>query len=585
MARALAKNREERYQSMDDLGRDLLALRASLGDQDIGQEPAMAPGDPLTSSDLEPTVLRESPAPLIRRTPTPRPTTTPTPRAGPTSSPRPPSAGVPPRTPTPAPAQSAQEAAPVSSAPWWQQRSGMAAIAVVVLLLGLVATIALWRGTQPEAGAQPAAAAPPSEAAEARQLQEHLSRGRDALRDDDYQTATAEARAALQISAGHADAQQLLKDAEEMREAVEAGTREAQKLFDAGRLEEATQAAGAVLGIAPNNAEARALVDRLSASAQRGTADEAMNRMVRARRQAEAAGARELVPDAFASAQKVEAEARRRFQANQFGEATTRFYESAGLYGTAAGAAGREAAQRKQRAAEAAQRRELEQRIATARDTFELRRREAEGAGAPTRAAERYTAALEQAVRAAQLRNGQSVREYEIAAEGMAEARRLAEDVAAREQQAARDQQAMREQAAARAASPPAQTQPAHQTPPPPSPAPEPPPEQGIRAALQQYASALENRDLAALKRVWPSLSGQAERDIRDDFQNAREISVGIDDERIDLNGDSATVTCLRHYLMQTRDGHRLERETRTIISLRRNGRSWLIDSIRFEQP
>jgi ketosteroid isomerase-like protein len=115
---------------------------------------------------------------------------------------------------------------------------------------------------------------------------------------------------------------------------------------------------------------------------------------------------------------------------------------------------------------------------------------------------------------------------------------------------------------------------------------PEPPAEETIRAVLAQYVSALEARDLGALKRIWPSLSGPQEEAIRDEFRNARDIDVTIDAPRITVTGDSATVSCLRRYRLQTRDGHRLQTDTRTTVVLRKAARaSWIIEAIRYEQP
>jgi hypothetical protein len=114
----------------------------------------------------------------------------------------------------------------------------------------------------------------------------------------------------------------------------------------------------------------------------------------------------------------------------------------------------------------------------------------------------------------------------------------------------------------------------------------ETPPEEAIRLVLQRYIGALEARDLPALRRLWPSLGSAQEQAIRDEFQNARDINVTIEGTRIETAGETATVSCLRHYRIQTRDGHRLETNTRTTIGMRKTGpSSWVIDTIRHEQP
>src|SRR5262249_36727131 len=85
--------------------------------------------------------------------------------------------------------------------------------------------------------------------------------------------------------------------------------------------------------------------------------------------------------------------------------------------------------------------------------------------------------------------------------------------------------------ACARAAPPPAPAPPA--APAPPKPAEATPAVDETRVAheaalavLRKYTSALERRDINALKAVWPSLGGREESAIETDFQNARSITV-----------------------------------------------------------
>jgi predicted amino acid dehydrogenase len=124
--------------------------------------------------------------------------------------------------------------------------------------------------------------------------------------------------------------------------------------------------------------------------------------------------------------------------------------------------------------------------------------------------------------------------------------------------------------------------------PPPPSPPPETPPpapnpETGVAELLARYKSALEARDLDALKRVWPGLSGNAQNAIRDEFRHASQIGVEIVDPRTSVSGATGTVSFLRRYELVTVEGQRLRTETRTTMELRRSGSTWVIERIRFE--
>jgi hypothetical protein len=120
----------------------------------------------------------------------------------------------------------------------------------------------------------------------------------------------------------------------------------------------------------------------------------------------------------------------------------------------------------------------------------------------------------------------------------------------------------------------------------PPAPAPEPPPpnpETAINELLARYKTALESRNLDALKRFWPALSGPPQDRIRDEFQHASRISVEIVDPRVSVSGASGTVTFIRRYQLVTLEGQRLSTESRTTMDVRRAGTAWVIERIRFE--
>jgi hypothetical protein len=138
---------------------------------------------------------------------------------------------------------------------------------------------------------------------------------------------------------------------------------------------------------------------------------------------------------------------------------------------------------------------------------------------------------------------------------------------------------------------------PAPRLPPPPAPAPKqaeapitaaegassPPAENGVRELLKRYEQALESRSLEAIRRVWPALSGAQEDALRREFQQTRRIEVDIDDPSISLAGSTGTVTFVRRYHLTTVDGQRLDRNSRTTMSVRRAGSDWVIDRVHFE--
>jgi hypothetical protein len=112
---------------------------------------------------------------------------------------------------------------------------------------------------------------------------------------------------------------------------------------------------------------------------------------------------------------------------------------------------------------------------------------------------------------------------------------------------------------------------------------PEPAADALIAQLLTQYETALENRNLSALKQLWPGLGGTQESAIRNEFQHASRIEVEIVSPRIDVAGDTALVTFTRRYALQTTDGQRLNSQSVTTMSLRRTVGGWTIDRVRFD--
>lgn len=108
--------------------------------------------------------------------------------------------------------------------------------------------------------------------------------------------------------------------------------------------------------------------------------------------------------------------------------------------------------------------------------------------------------------------------------------------------------------------------------------------EDGVRELLRRYQQALESRSIDALRRVWPSLSGSQEQAIRNEFTYARRIEVSIDDVEIVPSGATAAVTFVRRYRLLTVDGQHLLRNSRTTMTASRRAASdWIIERIRFE--
>jgi serine/threonine-protein kinase len=104
-----------------------------------------------------------------------------------------------------------------------------------------------------------------------------------------------------------------------------------------------------------------------------------------------------------------------------------------------------------------------------------------------------------------------------------------------------------------------------------------------VQAVLVRYRAALESRDIGALKRIWPALSGRQEDAIRNEFEHSRSIAVGLDGVDIRPTSGGATLSCHRTYAVTTADGQTLRTATQMFMTLARRDGGWVIETIRHE--
>lgn len=158
--------------------------------------------------------------------------------------------------------------------------------------------------------------------------------------------------------------------------------REAQSQFDARRYEEAERTARQVLAVDRTHAGARALIARIDAI-EGAHAAQSRRAMDAARQEAVGAQAPELVPQLFDSAERQAESARAAESERRFTAAAARFDAAAALYTSAAAAATREAETRAARVRDEEAAR-IRQEEAARRQRDEQARREREAAAART---------------------------------------------------------------------------------------------------------------------------------------------------------------------------------------------------------
>jgi tetratricopeptide (TPR) repeat protein len=145
------------------------------------------------------------------------------------------------------------------------------------------------------------------------------------LEDKNYQAAIAQAERTLKLAPGSAEAQRLLHAARARRDELELAAREAQRAFEAGQTEAASQALSRVLELDPQHPVAGELTARLN-SAFRSRAEEAQRSMARSR--AEAEKARVASPETLARAAALGSEAESLFRRGEFAAAARGYLES-----------------------------------------------------------------------------------------------------------------------------------------------------------------------------------------------------------------------------------------------------------------
>ena len=102
-----------------------------------------------------------------------------------------------------------------------------------------------------------------------------------------------------------------------------------------------------------------------------------------------------------------------------------------------------------------------------------------------------------------------------------------------------------------------------------------------IQDLLRRYVEAYRARDISAVARVMPSLTQQQLRALERDFSNFRSYHVEIADERIAVDGSTATVTCRVVRSFVSRTGTDGANTLPSVFHMRKGGGAWEIESLK----
>jgi len=101
-----------------------------------------------------------------------------------------------------------------------------------------------------------------------------------------------------------------------------------------------------------------------------------------------------------------------------------------------------------------------------------------------------------------------------------------------------------------------------------------------IQETLRRYADAYGSRDVAAVRKVLPSLSGQQLRGLEKDFSDYRSYSVDIADPRITVDHETAVATSQVTRSFVTRSGVAGGHTVATTFRLRKIDGAWVIERL-----
>jgi colicin import membrane protein len=114
----------------------------------------------------------------------------------------------------------------------------------------------------------------------------------------------------------------------------------------------------------------------------------------------------------------------------------------------------------------------------------------------------------------------------------------------------------------------------------PPKPSPARSPREEIQEVLASYTQAHEKKDLALLRKVWPGLSNDDARKIRDTFDHSASIKCNLTIDSFADGGNVAHVTARQLYVVVAKDGKTHRNDSRVRFVLNRTHLGWHIWSV-----
>jgi hypothetical protein len=114
-----------------------------------------------------------------------------------------------------------------------------------------------------------------------------------------------------------------------------------------------------------------------------------------------------------------------------------------------------------------------------------------------------------------------------------------------------------------------------------PPPAPAPATAADIAPVIEAYARAIESRDVSAIRRVYPGLTGDQQRGFEQFFQAARKVNVTLRVTNVDGSSSSADAKVSGTYEYENTSGRTDRQPVSFAATLKRDGGAWRLVSLR----
>ena len=98
---------------------------------------------------------------------------------------------------------------------------------------------------------------------------------------------------------------------------------------------------------------------------------------------------------------------------------------------------------------------------------------------------------------------------------------------------------------------------------------------------LEAYARAIESRDVAAIRRVYPGLTADQQRGFEQFFESARKINVTFRIASLDGTASTTEARVSGSYAYESSPGRSERQPVSFLATLRREGGAWRLVSLR----